>query len=152
MALQDIRKATAGLYRLHVTCEDLRRGVVRHSSKETQEKLRGLTMQQYAALEKTLLLTKKRPEGVNLKEIAALIQSSPSSSSVMMESLVKRGLIERAQNPGDRRTVLIRLTEKGQKTINEAQSLMTKSLTEMVSKLTPEEAEQLISITAKLCD
>lgn len=150
--MTDTRKTIVELFRLLAKCEDVRRTVVKISTSETQKKLRGLTLNQHTALEKIVTLTKTHPEGVTLREFAEDMQASPSSSSVMVDSLVNRGLIERVQNPEDRRTVLIRLSDKGLKIFSEHRNLVSKGLEDLLSKLSPEELQQLKVLVSKLAD
>ena len=130
--------------------DDIRRSVVREFSAETQLKLRGMTMHQHTAVEKIMKLTRQNPQGITLREFAQVMQSSPSSASVMVDSLVNRGLLERSQNPNDRRTVCIRLSEKGSKTLKESQELVKRDLAQLVDKLSAEERSQLAGIMSKL--
>ena len=130
--------------------DDIRRGVVREFSSETQLKLRGLTMHQHIAVEKIMKLTATNPGGITLREFAQVMQSSPSSASVMVDSLVNRGLLERTQNPNDRRTICIRLSDKGCATLKESRELVTRDLAGLVGRLSAEERCQLGNIMAKL--
>lgn len=150
MSASDIKEPVDELLRFLAKYDDIRRSVVKESSTETQQKLRGLTLHQYTAVEKIMELTQSTPKGVTLREFAQVMQSSPSSASVMVDSLVNRGLVERSQNPRDRRTVCIRLSEKGGNTLRESRALAAAELTKLLSCLSAEESQQLAAIMAKL--
>ena len=107
-------------------------------------------MHQHIAVEKIMKLTATNPGGITLREFAQVMQSSPSSASVMVDSLVNRGLLERTQNPNDRRTICIRLSDKGCATLKESRELVTRDLAELVGRLSAEERCQLGNIMAKL--
>lgn len=130
--------------------DDIRRSVVREFSAETQQKLRGLTLHQHMAVEKIMELTQSSPKGVTLRDFARVMQASPSSASVMVDSLVNRGLVERSQNPTDRRTVCIRLSEKGSKVFTESRKHVVTKLSSLLSHLTADECQQLGVIMKKL--
>lgn len=51
---------------------------------------------------------------VTLKELGSLIVCETGSPSRIVDTLVKRGLVERDVNPSDRRAVSIRLSSEGQ--------------------------------------
>jgi DNA-binding MarR family transcriptional regulator len=51
-------------------------------------------------------------------ELARYMQISPATASETIELLVRRGLIARSDQPGDRRCTLLSLTEEGQKQHN----------------------------------
>lgn len=130
--------------------DDIRRSVIKKSSTEAQKRLRGLTLHQHTAVEKVMLLTASHPQGVTLREFATVMQISPSSASVMVDSLVNRGLLERSQNPTDRRTINIRISEKGGKIISESRGLAAKELSKLLSLLSEEDRDKLAAIMAKL--
>ena len=130
--------------------DDIRRSVAKESSAETKQKLRGLTLNQHTAVDKIMQLTQTSPKGVALRDFAKVMRSSPSSASVMVDSLVNRGLLERSQNPTDRRTVCIRLSEKGKKLVTEGHDQVEARIASMLETLTDEERDQLAKIMAKL--
>lgn len=49
----------------------------------------------------------------SLKELAQTLMISPSSLSVMINSMVEQGVVTRLTDPADRRRVVLRLSEKG---------------------------------------
>lgn len=49
----------------------------------------------------------------SLKELAQSLVISPSSLSVMINSMVEQGVVTRLTDPTDRRRVVLRLSEKG---------------------------------------
>ena len=54
-----------------------------------------------------------RKDGINQQEIADIVSKNKSSVTYLINSLVKRGLVERVENKNDRRNKQIFLTESG---------------------------------------
>jgi DNA-binding MarR family transcriptional regulator len=50
---------------------------------------------------------------IKMKDLAAKMGVTTGSLTVMVDNLTKKGLVERVQNPDDRRSYVIRLTSKG---------------------------------------
>lgn len=69
----------------------------------------GLTGERYMVLFELGLL----PD-TSLKDLAERLGVSPSALSVMVQSLVERGLVTRVPDPGDRRRVALRLSHEGE--------------------------------------
>ena len=65
--------------------------------------------------------------------------------SQMLDRLVDEGLIQRTEDPNDRRSKQIVLTDKGMDTLNEGIKARQASLLEMADKLTDSEKEQIAS-------
>jgi DNA-binding MarR family transcriptional regulator len=54
-----------------------------------------------------------------ISEIGALTDSSPAAASQLVERLVQQGLIQRTEDPLNRRTKKLRLTDRSLKLINQ---------------------------------
>lgn len=52
---------------------------------------------------------------IKMKDLAAKMGVTTGSLTVMIDNLEKKGLVERVKNPEDRRSYVIRLTDKGTK-------------------------------------
>ncbi|MFC4799294.1 MarR family winged helix-turn-helix transcriptional regulator [Neobacillus sp. GCM10023253] len=75
---------------------------------------------------------------------------SKSTITNMAEKLVKLDLIERTYDKGDRRTVYLRITNKGIEARKEAEAIGEKIHTELFSILSEEELTNYIEIQKKL--
>ena len=53
-------------------------------------------------------------ERTSVRELVAATAQRPSTLTGVLDRLERRGLVERAANPADRRSVLVRLTPSGQ--------------------------------------
>lgn len=71
-----------------------------------------ITVQQLRLLRVVERLTRtKNPEGVMLKALAEALNVTPAAVSGMVETMVKRGYLQRTQAEDDRRSVRIRLSD-----------------------------------------
>ena len=71
-----------------------------------------ITVQQLRLLRTVERLTRiKSPEGVMLKTLAEALNVTPAAVSGMVETMVKRGYLQRTQAEDDRRSVRIRLSD-----------------------------------------
>lgn len=55
-------------------------------------------------------LTRRSPEGIQLKKLAQVLNITPAATSEMVETLVKRGALERRVSTIDRRAMALRLS------------------------------------------
>jgi DNA-binding MarR family transcriptional regulator len=68
-------------------------------------------------------------------EIAKRLDITPASASELVDTLVKRGLVERHADPGDRRCSRLLLTESGAARYQAARDRAIESLTEMLDNM-----------------
>jgi DNA-binding MarR family transcriptional regulator len=86
-------------------------------SAEDHARAAGITPQQYV-----LLLTIRGHHAypaVCIADIAASLQLRHHSSSLLVDRAVKRGLLDRKEDPLDRRRALVSLTREGQTTLDQ---------------------------------
>lgn len=83
---------------------------------EEQARQEGITPQQY------VLLVVTRGHGsypvVTIGDIAQALQVRQSSASLLVDRSVKRGLLDRREDPADRRRAIVQLTEEGQRILD----------------------------------
>ncbi|MEH6378536.1 MarR family transcriptional regulator [Streptomyces sp. KLMMK] len=75
---------------------------------------------------------------------------SPGAITNRLDRLEDKGLVERIRDRADRRSVRIRLTERGKALIDEAMIAHLRDYDEILSVLTPEECEQIASGLRKI--
>lgn len=75
---------------------------------------------------------------------------SAGNMTFVVDGLEKAGIAERIYTEDDRRSILVRLTPKGQKIYTEAFSSHAVYLTKLSSILTPEEQEEFARLLKKL--
>lgn len=105
----------------------------------------GLTISQFGVLEALLHLGP-----LNQKALGEKLLKSGGNITLVIDNLEKSGWVERHQDPDDRRSMLIHLTEEGEKFISD---YFPKHLERIVSEfkvLSDKELEQLGNICKKL--
>jgi DNA-binding MarR family transcriptional regulator len=75
---------------------------------------------------------------------------STGSMTNRLDRLETRGLIERSPDPKDRRSVVIRLTDKGISLLDDAVALQAKKESDVMGPLTDEERKVLVSALRSL--
>lgn len=71
-----------------------------------------------------------------ISDIGAIADASNAAASQLVERLVQQGLVERREDPANRRTKILNLTEKGKELIRDS-ILSNRSLIEIMASLTP---------------
>ena len=97
-----------------------------------------LTMTQW----RTLALLYQGPS--RMSEIAAYLGSSMSSATSMVDRLVNKQLVERLQDPADRRVVSCRLTPLGQERMDRFWTMGRKKIEQVSSILSREELKSVV--------
>ena len=83
---------------------------------------------------------------VTQKELAEALGVIPASLSEVLMKLERKGLVERKKDENDRRMVRVRLTEEGQKSLEQPDE----ALSDPFQALTQEEQETLKQLLSKL--
>jgi DNA-binding MarR family transcriptional regulator len=91
---------------------------------------------------RTLVFLKEGPK--RMSEIAAYLDVALPTSTAMIDRLVSKQLVERVNDPTDRRIVSCRLTTQGQKALDRFWSIGLKKLENVVAILTLEELEAVL--------
>jgi DNA-binding MarR family transcriptional regulator len=98
----------------------------------------GLTGERYMVLFELGLL----PDS-SLKDLAESVGVSSSALSVMVQSLVERDLVTRVSDPGDRRRVVLRLSEEGERTLSTLEDELIGRYHGYLQTLDPEDRSEL---------
>jgi DNA-binding MarR family transcriptional regulator len=99
-----------------------------------------VTLPQYRAL---VVLAARGPQGT--AELAAALAVNPSTATRMCDRLVRKGLIRRHRQPGDRRAIRIALTAPGRDLVAEVSERRRAELARLLGALPPEEHEPVIA-------
>jgi DNA-binding MarR family transcriptional regulator len=99
-----------------------------------------VTLPQYRAL---VVLTSHGPQGT--AELAAALAVNPSTATRMCDRLVRKGLVRRHRQAGDRRAVRIALTPAAQDLVAEVTRQRRAELTRLLGALPAEEHEPVIA-------
>jgi MarR family transcriptional regulator, 2-MHQ and catechol-resistance regulon repressor len=105
----------------------------------------GIGFSDFAALE---VLLHKGPLPVN--EIGRLVRLTSGSMTTAVDRLEKKGMVERQNDPADRRARVVHLTDAGKKLIECAFADHERAMEKAASGLTPEERTRLASLLKKL--
>ena len=83
--------------------------------------------------------------------MAAAVQCTRATMTGIVDTLGKKGLVTRAPNPGDRRSLLVELTEEGQ-ALQRSTPTLDRIFKSCCVGLAPAEAQQLSQLLQKLND
>ena len=78
-------------------------------------------------------------------ELGDALGITSAAASQMLERLVQQGLILRTEDPRDRRAKQIRLTDDGQKILQDSLNARQNWLEELTNSLSPSEKEQVVA-------
>lgn len=78
------------------------------------------------------------------------ILKSSGNMTLVVDNLVKRGLVERRRDPNDRRCIVVHLTANGRELIDTILPVHVARVVEIMSVLTPDEQAQLAALSRKL--
>ena len=123
---------------IHRIVKDLDRETARVSSSY------GLTFPQFMVLE--ALLNKG---SLTVGEIKEKILSSNGTVPVIINNLVKQGMVRRTKDPDDQRRSLVELTDKGRELIKRVYPENEKIFTEKFGIWTKEEKKELMSLIGR---
>lgn len=87
---------------------------------------------------------------IEQSKLTLLTNSSKATVSNVSTGLLKQELIERTQSEKDRRTFLLKLTDKGEQTVTEAYLQQNELLTQWSSVLDTSERQTLMNLLEKL--
>jgi len=105
----------------------------------------GLTLGQFGILESLLHLGP-----MCQAEIGKKLLRSGGNITTVLDNLERRGLVRRERQKDDRRKILVRLTGAGRRMISDYFPSHAEAITREMSRLSPEELEQLRSLCRKL--
>ena len=104
-----------------------------------------ISMKQHLVMKKVCDMMETTPQGIPLKDLAAALHLTPGTVSELVETLVKRGSLQRVQNPDDRRAVLITVTEESLKLLHEAEQRINEYVAGLWEDLTEDEKSTVIA-------
>ena len=84
------------------------------------------------------------------QQLADGMQKDKNSITKLIDALEQKGLVRRQQNPSDRRSNTIVLTEKGDSLKHEAKMVGISSLDKMLEGLTEEEIQSFIVVMRRI--
>jgi DNA-binding MarR family transcriptional regulator len=88
--------------------------------------------------------------GLKMNELSRLLMVTGGNVTAIVDQLEKEGLVERFDEPGDRRAWLIRLTASGRKGFAEMARAHEQWVVELLAGLSSRERDELLKLLAKL--
>ena len=88
----------------------------------------------------------------NLGEIMTAIGLTSAGASLFVERLVQQNVLERTQDPEDRRNIRISATPQVQQVLNEVDELLSKRISEYLSTVPPEQVAGIGDATRLICE
>ena len=92
----------------------------------------------------------RHPEGLKMNELSRLLMVTGGNVTTIVDQLEKEGLVERLDEPDDRRAFRIRRTRTGEKTFAEWARAHEQWVVELLSGLSRREHDELLKLLAKL--
>jgi len=92
----------------------------------------------------------RHPEGLKMNELSRLLMVTGGNVTGVVDQLEKEGMVERLDEPADRRAFRIRLTRSGDKTFAEMARAHEQWVVELLEGLTRREHDELLKLLAKL--
>lgn len=106
----------------------------------------GITMEQFSLLASVKALGgSARPS-----ELAEILERTPNSVSMLVDRMVKAGLVKRTRDRQDRRVVHVALTSKGENALKPAEPAGWELIQKILSSLSYEEKHALVSLLEKV--
>ncbi len=111
----------------------------------------GVTGPRWRLLLRLMAEEKRTPgEGMSPGYLSRCQSVSKNTISTLLRGLEDDGLVERALDPGDRRSFRIQLTPAGRDLVRKSTPARLARLNELVAELTPEERSHLIALLTRL--
>jgi DNA-binding MarR family transcriptional regulator len=85
-----------------------------------------------------------------ISDIVKELQVAAPTASGILDRLEASGYVSRIEDKKDRRVVMVDLTAKGRKVANELKSTIVTRWTEILKKLSPEDATKYLEILRKI--
>ena len=120
--------------------DELRELWLRNLSKRQMRELMALTLSQKRMLCTVWRAMAIHPAGVTLKTLAERLSLSSSAASVMVDALVRNGLLARTVDERDRRKVFIRISDSGRAQYRTHMEGVAAAGKEFFAGLSPEES------------
>jgi DNA-binding MarR family transcriptional regulator len=92
----------------------------------------------------------RHPEGLKMNALSRLLMVTGGNVTAIVDQLEREGLVERLDEPADRRAFCIRLTRPGERAFGEMARAHEEWVVELLSGLSRREHAELLKLLAKL--
>ena len=127
----------------------LKAQIDQHIDRKASEEFRSLSLNQLNVVTQVRKATYDSNQELSLKKLAGKLKISPATASELVDSLVKKGFLDRRQNPNDRRAICITLSAETEQIFSHCRTKLIELTTSLMKNLPSEEAEELIRLTQK---
>jgi DNA-binding MarR family transcriptional regulator len=99
-----------------------------------------------------LIYLKEKNDGVSAINLSQEFQINSSRVTAILNSLSKKELIERKNDPSDKRKIKVYITEKGKLSAERIKNIITHNVFHLVDQLEEDEAIQFIHVMKKMTE
>jgi DNA-binding MarR family transcriptional regulator len=92
----------------------------------------------------------RHPEGLKMNELSRLLMVTGGNVTAIVDQLEKEALVERVDEPADRRAFRIHLTRGGEKTFAEMARAHEEWVVELLAGMSRREQDELLRLLAKV--
>jgi len=92
----------------------------------------------------------RQREGLKMNELSRLLMVTGGNVTAIVDQLEKEGLVERLDEPADRRAFRIRLTKSGERTFIEMARAHEEWVVELLAGLSRRDQEELLRLLARV--
>src|SRR6185437_21547 len=92
----------------------------------------------------------RHPEGLKMSELSELLMVTGGNVTAIVDQLEKEGLVERLEQPADRRAFRIRLTKAGEKSFAEMAREHEEWVVDLFAGVSRREQDELLRLLAKV--
>jgi len=119
--------------------------------KQQMEKLRGSgNSEDHTFLMRVFIILAHSETPLTMGELSAALRIPLSSTTRIIDWLVRGKFLERTYDPKDRRVVLVQMTKNGEQFFQTAMEYNKKRIAHLMEKFSSEEQEQLLHLMSKL--
>lgn len=115
-------------------------------------KVSDITVGQMKVLKAVASLSLDSSDGLMLKTLAEKVKLTSGAVSIIVDSLVRQGLLERRHSTADRRAVNIFLSEKGKEKVGSYIAFFNQETARFLSLLSESEQETFLALLQKFRD
>lgn len=91
----------------------------------------------------------RHPQGLTMGELSRRMMVSAGNVTGLADRMEREGLVARSPHPGDRRTLLIRLTDAGRAAFAEMARAHEDWIAELLSDLAPADLDRMMDLLAR---
>jgi DNA-binding MarR family transcriptional regulator len=92
----------------------------------------------------------RHPEGLKMNELSRLLMVTGGNVTAIVDQLEGEGLVERLDEPADRRAFRIRLTKAGERSFADMARAHEEWIVELLAGMTRREQDELLRLLAKV--